>query len=301
MFVALDAGGTNTRCWVADESRLLGRATGGTVKIMNVGEETATQELQSLVREALKQASVKSSAVTRTCMGLAGISSENVRHWAQKTLSTEVGGELVLCGDEEIALDAAFQGGPGVLIIAGTGSHVVGRCSDGTLVTAGGWGPVIGDEGSGMWIGREAIRSGFHAKDRGVDTGLLQEIQEFWGLQNLGELIAKANNSRRPDFAELVKVIVGRADKGDELAASVLRRAGEELAVHVELVIEKMKAVGCRPGDGDAVDFTGSVLGKIDLVRSSMTQRLKGSVPAARVAEKPVEPLEGALWRARQG
>lgn len=301
MFVALDAGGTNTRCCVADDTRVLGRSTGGTVKLMNVGEETATQELQRLVREALEQARVRGSEVKRTCMGLAGISSEKVRDWAKSTLKATVGGGLLLCGDEEIALDAAFQGGPGILIIAGTGSHVIGRCSDGTLVNAGGWGPMIGDEGSGTWIGLEAIRSALKAKDRGQESTLLKAIQYHWGLKSLGELVAKANHNKRPDFAELVPIVVVCAEDGDALAASLLRRAGEELAAQVEIVASKMTAVECTPGDADKVAFTGSVLARVDAVRSAMSQRLRRALPEVRIATKPVEPLEGALWRARHG
>src|ERR1700753_2406208 len=159
-FLALDAGGTKTQCWVADEEQVLGRSVGGTVKLMNVGEETATLRLREIVQKAVQTAGIERDQIARTCMGLAGIASEAVRRWADVTLRGLVSGELIVTGDEAIALDAAFAGGPGVLVIAGTGSNVVGRCGNGTRVTAGGWGPVVGDEGSGTWIGLEGIRTG---------------------------------------------------------------------------------------------------------------------------------------------
>src|SRR6202012_6255611 len=101
--------------------------------------------------------------------------------------------DLIIIGDEQIALDAAFRGGPGVLVIAGTGSNIVGRCADGTTHTAGGWGPMLGDEGSGHWIGVEAIKSALRAQDRGVETCMLKDIERHWGLYNQGELVAFAN------------------------------------------------------------------------------------------------------------
>jgi N-acetylglucosamine kinase-like BadF-type ATPase len=310
-FVAIDGGGTKTQCWVADESRVLGRARCGTVKLMNVGEEVATHRLKALVQEAAEDAGValngdgRRSGVAHTCMGLAGVRSETVRRWADTTLRAVLGGDVLLCGDEEIALDAAFHGGPGVLVIAGTGSNVMGRCSDGRLVHAGGWGPMLGDEGSGHWIGLEAVRVGLRALDRGVETCLLRETVGFWDLgdmeEGLGLLVAKANHRPRPDFAELTAVVASCAEAGDELAIGVLERAGEELAAQVRLVMSKMKTSGCAATDTTRVAFTGSVLGRIARVRRAMEEQLRVAMPEVEVAQEAVEPLEGALWRARQG
>jgi len=301
IYLAVDAGGTKTKCWVASENKVLGSASGRTVKIMNVGEATATERLREVLLAALGEAGVDASDVTRTCIGLAGISSGRVRDWAEAALRGVVAGEVVLCGDEEIALEAGCQGGPGVLVIAGTGSNVVGRCSDGTVITVGGWGPMIGDEGSGTWIGQQAIREALHSRDRDIDTCLLPEIQKFWGLESLGELVAKANQSPRPDYAELTRVVVKCALEGDALAEGVLRRAGEDLAEQVALVVSKMHAAGCPKGEVRRVDFTGSVLGMIPQVRQAMKEQLSEALPGVAVAEAAVEPLEGALWTARRG
>ena len=300
-YLALDAGGTSTRCWVADEERVLARESGPTVKLMHVGEGLATERLQELVRRALAAAGVRGEDVTRTVVGLAGISSTTVREWAERVCGALVGGELIVQGDEAIALDAAFGDGPGILIIAGTGSNAVGRCSDGGTVTAGGWGPVIGDEGSGYWIGMEAIRAGLHAHDLGVDTCLVREVEAFWGLQDLGALVAHANQRSRPDFAELTGVVVRCAERGDGLAQRVLERAGEELAGFVSLVASKMSGRGCDPDDAAQVAFTGSVLGKIPAVRRAFLERIEAALPHAVVASEAVEAIEGALWRARRG
>jgi N-acetylglucosamine kinase-like BadF-type ATPase len=282
---------------------VLGQATGGTVKIMNVGETIATGRLQELVKIAARDAGVELDGVESTCMGLAGISSGSVRTWAEATLRAMVGGEIVLCGDEEIALDAAFHGGSGVLVVAGTGSNAVGRCSSGRLLGAGGWGPVIGDEGSGTWIGLEAIRAGLRAHDRGIETCMLEEIKRFWGMEEddsgLDELVAKANQRPRPDFAELTLVVAQCAEHGDSLALSVLERAGEHLAAQVQLVIAKMHGAGCTLEDTKKVAFTGSVLEKLAPVRRSMEGYLRAMVDGLELVGS-VDPMEGALWRAKR-
>ena len=302
VYLAVDAGGTKTECVIADEERTLARVTGETVKIMSVGAVEATARLRHLLEETSALAKVPLYLVTRACMGLAGISSEGVRVWAEETLGQMLMGEIILTGDEEIALEAAFGSqGPGVLVIAGTGSHVVGRCSNGSRMTAGGWGPMLGDEGSGHWIGLEGVRSGLRAVDRGVPSCLLREINALWGISSIGALIAKANSRPRADFATLAEAVARCATQGDALARSVLERAGEELAAQVSIVISKMRAAGCDAEDLERIAFTGSVLTRIRAVHLAMSTALQLSHPGSMVDDQPTEPIEGALARARRG
>jgi len=299
LFLAIDAGGTKTTCLLADETRVLGHASTGSVKLMRVSEAEASARLRTMLSEVSLAAGVGLGEVTRTCIGLAGLSIDAVREWAEREIGDVVGGDLLLCGDEEIALDGAFHGGPGILAIAGTGSNFIGRAIDGTTYRAGGWGPALGDEGSGFWIGQEALRAGFWAKDRGIATSLLIEIGEFWGTSSLGEIVEKANERPSPDFAALTPVVVKCAEAGDELATAVLERAGAEIAEQVALVALKMTESG---GNGEVgVAYTGSVLEHIPLVRQSMIEALKVSTPKAKVMESAADSLQGALWRARGG
>jgi glucosamine kinase len=299
LFLAIDAGGTKTRCLLADETQVLGRATTGSVKLMRVSEAEASSRLRAMLAEVSLAAGVGLGDVTRTCVGLAGLSIDAVREWAEREIADVVGGDLLLCGDEEIALEGAFKGGPGILVIAGTGSNVMGRTADGTMYTAGGWGPALGDEGSGFWIGQEALRAGFWAKDRGVSTTLLTAIGEFWNAKALGEIVELSNARPGPDFAALAPVVAKCAEGGDELAVAVLERAGDELAEQIALVALKMKESGDKGKVG--VAYTGSVLEHIDLVRAAMAASLKKSSPAVKVMDGAVDALEGALWRARDG
>jgi N-acetylglucosamine kinase-like BadF-type ATPase len=256
-----------------------------------------------------------------------------VRAWASRVLSSSVSGELLICGDEEIALDAAFAGGPGILLVAGTGSNAIGRTDAGETFGAGGWGPVLGDEGSGTWIGLEALRAALRAQDRiplgdqlndqlgdsnreqsemkcvRASTSLLREIERHWRLNSLGELVAYANqrgdcDRPAPEFASLAPIVARCAAQGDALAAKVLTRAGEELAELVALVFGKMSAAAPTDAKESAsigVAFTGGVLTHIARVRAAMTARLAVLLPAAGVRQSAVDPLEGALWRARKG
>src|SRR5260370_13803530 len=150
-FLAIDEGGTKTRCLLADESRVLGRATTGSVKLMRGGEAEACARLRAMLAEVSLAAGVGLSEVTQTCIGLAGVTIDAVRHWVEREIGEVVGGNLLLAGDEEIALDGAFHGGPGILIIAGTGSNVLGRTPDEAMYHPAGGGAALAADGSGSW------------------------------------------------------------------------------------------------------------------------------------------------------
>jgi glucosamine kinase len=164
-FIAIDAGGTSTRAILANETETLARASTGSIKLQRVGEPEATSRLTTLLHQLSAEADIPLTAITRTCIGLAGLTIPTVREWATRTITTHVSGQLILLGDEEIALDAAFSGSPGILLIAGTGSNCIGRALDGTLHRAGGYGHILGDAGGGYWIGLEAIRTALAALD----------------------------------------------------------------------------------------------------------------------------------------
>jgi glucosamine kinase len=298
LFLAIDAGGTKTRGILADETRTLATAATGSIKLMRVGEAEASSRLQAMLSEISSAAGVRLSDITQTCVGIAGATIDAVRDWLNRELTKSLGGNLLLAGDDEIALDAAFRGGPGILIIAGTGSNVLGRAADNAMYHAGGWGPALGDEGSGFWIGQEALRAGFWAKDRNVPTILLTEIGDVWRTKSLGEIVEMANARPGPDLPALAPLVARCADAGDELAAAVLERAGVELAEQVALVALKMKEFGSMRKIEAA--YTGSVLEHIAMVRSSLIAALKKSSPAVKLREGAIDPLEGALWRARE-
>jgi N-acetylglucosamine kinase-like BadF-type ATPase len=292
----LDSGGTKTECWLGDETRILGRAIARTVKLTRVSQEIATARLQELLGTVSAQSGVPLSAVTRTCVGVAGFSIAEVREWAYRVISGMVSGEVIVCGDDEIALDAAFRGGPGILVIGGTGSAVLGRASDGSRLKAGGWGPGIGDEGSGYWIGREALRRTFAALDNEEETALLDAIRTAWGVEEIGDIVSFANSRPGPDLSALTPVVMQCAESGDALARGILEDAGAELARQVAIVWQKMRAHG---EDSGRVAYTGSVVEKIAPARESMRRQIERRCPGLRVIDGAINSMDGAMWRAR--
>jgi N-acetylglucosamine kinase-like BadF-type ATPase len=205
-------------------------------------------------------------------------------------------------GDEVIALDAAFQGGPGILQIAGTGTNTVGRAPDGSRESAGGWSSRLGDEGSGYWIGVHAIRRALHAYDREQPTQVLKTVSEIWGTPTLDDLINLGDSTPGPDFAALAPAINELAEAGDPVAVGVLRQAAADLVENVLLVRSKLRRKHAIAGEVPAAEFpvawTGSVIEKMALVQQAFFAGLHAAAPAMPVGKQAVVSLDGAVWRA---
>jgi glucosamine kinase len=296
LFLAVDAGGTKTDYLLADETRELARVRGGTIKRMRADVTTAAGNLDAALSELAAKSGVSMESVSRTCIGTAGDSISLVVEWLREAMSARVAGDLQLLGDVEIALDAAFPGASGVLVLAGTGSNVAGRLRDGTLTFAGGWGPVLADQGSGHKIGVECLRAIFMAKDEGRSTILLEAVLDFWQMASLDALVEYANCPPSPDFSQLTGVTLRCAEQGDAVAMEVLRREGESLGHLAKLVLRRLDA---ESGVVAPLAFAGSIMEKVAPVREALIAAVREEYPEIRVLDGVVDPLLGALWRAR--
>lgn len=301
VFLAVDLGGTKTEYVLADQVRELARVKGGTIKRMRTDEVTADENFAKALKELEEKSGISMRDVTRSCVGAAGITVALVTDWIRKVFSQHVGGSLILLGDVEIALDAAFFGGPGVLVMAGTGSNVAGRSASGKLTTAGGWGPALSDQGSGARIGYQALRDMVLARDEGRETALYPAIMKVWNLASFDELVGYANQIPSPDFTKLAPVVVACAEAGDEVAKGVLRREAEELAHLVRVVIDRLRKTDERPDWVPELAFTGSILEHVLLMREGIVDAVRRELPALKVVPGVVDPTLGALWRARHG
>lgn len=301
LFLAVDAGGTKTDYVLAEETNVLARVRTGSIKRLRVDAATACQNLESGLSELSRETGISMADITRTCVGTAGETVPLVTDWLRESFGAHVGGALLILGDVEIALDAAFPGEAGVLVLAGTGSNVVGRTPEGSLVSAGGWGPVLSDQGSGHMIGVDALRAVFLAKDEGRHTRLLQAVMDFWQLASLEHLVEYANASPTPDFSTLTGTVLQCAELEDEVALAVLRGQGEQLGYLVRLVIRRLRRVSVEEDWMPRIAFAGSILENVPPIREALMDAVRSEFPAAQAPDKTVDPIDGALWRARCG
>jgi len=301
LFLAVDAGGTKTDYLLADETRELGRVRGGTIKRMRANADVTARNLDLALTELAAITGVSMHSVSHTCIGTAGETVPLVTDWLRESFSARVGGRLLLLGDVEIALDAAFPGQHGILVLAGTGSNLAARDSQGKVMTAGGYGPALADQGSGHRIGHEALRALFRAIDEERPTDLLAAVFNLWQLSSIDEIVAFANRVPAPDFSQLAQPVLQAAEAGDAAAAAVLEKEGRDLASLVCLLIARMRRV---PGDESIVPpiaFAGSIMEKVLPVRRALIAAVEREFPGVAALEGVVDPILGALWRARRG
>lgn len=304
-FLALDVGGTKTDYVLADETRVLARVRSGTIKRMRVDAATAMASLEGALQELTARTGISMQSIASTCVGTAGNTVPLVTDFLRDAITGRVAGRFTLVGDVEIALDAAFHGGPGILVLAGTGSNVAGRTHDGRLLGAGGWGPALADQGSGNRIGQEALRAAYLAKDEGRATTLFEAVTLFWGLASEDGLIEYANSQPSPDFSKLTEVVLRCANAGDGVAAAVLRREGEDLGYLVRLMHRRLRAAlqsdeATQQGSPISVAFAGSIMENVTPVRLALVQAVRTEFPDIVERDGVIDPIMGAVWKARR-
>jgi glucosamine kinase len=321
-YLGIDGGGTKTTCAAGDESRLLATATAGPSNIVRVGETQARESLQQSVRQACAAAGITIAQISYTCVGVAGAARPELAELVRRSLAEILPTPIDVVGDMQIALDAAFDTGPGVIVNAGTGSFAYGRDQQGTTVRAGGWGFAIGDEGSAHWIGRAAVKAVLRAADpRPVDphphptdhksfarreevlasqssqtNSLSAALQKAWGVTSLPDLARAANSIPPPDFAALFRAV---AASKDVVALQVLSSAGRELAQVAATVVHHLFPEGeTAPVP---VAMIGGVFRHAPLTREDFYNELRRLEPRVEINSQVVDPIEGALRMARRG
>lgn len=293
IYLGIDGGGSKTAWAIGDERSLIAIGVVGPSNVIRVGEARAREALLAAVAQACDAAGVQASDVRGTCLGLAGAGKAHIKAWALSIASEHLSGNIQIVGDMVTAHEAAFKGGPGAIVIAGTGSIAFARNAKGETARAGGWGFAISDEGSGHWIGRRAITVVLHAADSGIETVLPGKLLECWNLKTIEDLAAAGNASPPPDFASLMPAVLASAEAGDGTALAILQLAGTELAEIASIVIRRIL------GEPSQVAMCGGVFRHSEHVRQTFYNKVQAVHPGTQVLPDVVNPVDGALSLAR--
>ncbi len=292
-FLGIDGGGSKTDCMLGDNDSVLGWGSSSSCKITRVGEEAAGVAIGEAIRRACSAAGVNPKDIYRTCIGVAGASRPESVTGISRVLGNIVAGDLDVVGDMEIAHYAGFAGGPGVVVISGTGSIAYGRNHSGETARAGGLGPARSDAGSGDWIGRNAVEILLLANEHGHNSSLLDTVLDTWKLEDFQELACVLRGSPARDFAALFPAI---AVSHDPFARRVLERGGRELSALVSDVVARLWP---EPVPVEVAMYGGVLENSAD-VRDALVADLRDRCPEARVALGKRRPAEGALLLARK-
>jgi glucosamine kinase len=293
--IGIDGGGSKTRAIVADEQGQSISDVEGPGSAVRPGEaEHSADVIATVVRDALASCDMSHVVPKVLCVGVAGVGRDAERQslW-QALVSRELAEDVVVHADATVALDDAFGDGPGVLLISGTGSVCFGRGPTGTFARAGGWGPAVGDEGSGAWIGRRALSVVAAAFDgREPETALTGALLTAAQVDSVHELVPWAAAATPAILATLAPAVMSTAAAGDLRANAILSLATEELVLHVRALARSLF------GDERAsipVALAGGLLGRGAALRKRVEHRLRSAVPGAQLRNEEVNPARGAV------
>lgn len=244
LLLGIDGGGSKTRVLLADRAgNLRGVGTAPSSNYQSVGWEAATVALHTAIGEALQHAG-PDDTVAAACFGLAGVDRpadrEEYTAWVTHQAYAP---RFTIVNDAELVLAAGTPEGWGVAVICGTGSICYGRSPDGRTTRAGGWGYLLGDEGSGYDIGVQALRLATQTADgRASAHGVLSAILEHWHLNDPAELIGYVYRpeTKRATVAALGGRMAALARQGDDDAAAIMSEAARELGRLVAAVVHRL-------------------------------------------------------------
>jgi N-acetylglucosamine kinase-like BadF-type ATPase len=291
--LGIDAGGTKTVCYLADaDGRVIGEGRGGGANLQAQGELEVEKVLHSVVDQAIADRAILPAAV---CLGVAGVDrAEDDR--TVRAIMRRLGfkSHALVVNDALVALVAGNGDEPGVVLIAGTGSIAYGVNSAGYAARAGGWGYVLGDEGSGYWIGRQALAAVVRDADgRGPHTELTPLVLEHFNLSRVDGLVREVYDRglQRQAVAQIGVVVEKARAAGDIVAGEILKQAGEELTRAAASVISRLEMRGLSFG----TVLAGGMFRVIPWLAADVEQRLAEVAPRATVKTLDVEPATGAV------
>jgi N-acetylglucosamine kinase-like BadF-type ATPase len=234
LFLGVDGGQSSTTALIADETgRVLGAGRGGPCNHVRAeeGYRKFTGAIGGCLRMAAQNAGLDADSLhfEAACLGFSGGPADK-QAILEEMIHTE---RLCVTNDALIALSGATAGGPGIIVIAGTGSISLGRNAAGRTMRVGGWGYVYGDEGGGFWMVGQALRASLRAVEHwGTPTRLHNLLLEATGAPDIHDLLHRFYEASFPRarIAALSVLVDRAAREGDAVAAQILTSAAEELA-----------------------------------------------------------------------
>ncbi len=308
--LGIDGGGTKTVCLLIDETgNILSRGQAGSSNYQTGGIDSAKNSIETAINQAisvfLEDKNYHKISIQGLGIGLAGVgrkedfnSIQNLVKQVKTNSNLSINWELtanstIIKSDSIIALVGGLGHPVGIVVIAGTGSQIFGQNSQGKTKRVGGWGYLLGDEGSGYYIAISGLKAALKSHDgRLGSTQLISAFKQHLNLDNIESLIEVVY--RRgwtvPQIANLAKIVDNVANEGDEIANEIINTAIEELVFATTIAIDSL----FKPDETVEIVTIGGVFQGMNNFRSKYIQSLKIVAPTANVILPRYEPAFGA-------
>jgi N-acetylglucosamine kinase-like BadF-type ATPase len=297
LVLGADGGGTKTLGLLADRSGVvLARGMGEGSNQNVIGTDNAALNLAGLIMNLAQTAGRSVSGIGSAVLGLAGAGSAKDRQVLAQAIQVRLHAmghppvPLSIVSDGRIALEGAFNGGPGVVAVAGTGSVVMGKSPDGSTISIGGWGRVIGDEGSGYYIGLEALKAVSREIDGGGKAGRLRvSLSSRFGLETRERIIAAVYREKF-DIPSIAPAVLDAAEGGDAVALGILEAGAREFSAQIIAAVVRLGLSG-----GTGIVMAGGLIDNNTIYARILAGEITKSSLAVDIRPPLNGPEHGAL------
>jgi glucosamine kinase len=294
--LGVDGGATKTLAAVLDlQDKVLHLAHGGPSNQDAVGPRAAVEALLKTADEAIERAGVTQDALGAAVLAIAGVDTPAVARHVDAARREN----WIVVNDVVGAWATATGAGPGVAAISGTGSNVFGVGSDGRPWQAGGWGHLLGDEGSGYWLGIESIKAALHDRDAsGPETALSDATLAFFGAPSVEALAALVYSKplTKGEIAAFATETGKLAEGGDGVALELYRRGATQLGGQIAAVVRQTGLGGGSTGSAPfPVGLIGSAFKAGAVFVEPLTRAVHESAPDAQLSVVAMAPVGGCL------
>ncbi|MBS3814024.1 hypothetical protein KGY58_00865 [Candidatus Bipolaricaulota bacterium] len=305
LLIGIDGGGTGTRGIVSDESgNILAETTSGPCNLNTLDIGDAAARLKEIICELCKAKS-KNTSVKLVVVALAGAERKRKKNklieLIEDKLPFTVTSRVEIIPDVQAALLGALGDDQGLVVNSGTGAIAVGQDYMGDIVRADGWGYLLGDEGSGYWIGLTAIKKVLEEKDgRGRETSLKRRVLDYYDICEVENVIPLIYEKDKPllvkSIAGVAPLVFEEASAEDQVARTIVSRAGYHLGRTAKAVLDRMEYEGCPV----KVVLTGGVLKstKKKPLMDSFEAELSKADPDWTYVQQKYSPEVGSLLKA---
>jgi len=295
-FIGIDGGGTKTHCVIANENReFLFECFGGPSNFIMIGTQVVSETILSLINQCTAALNIRHEDIDCIVLGTTGAGRRTDAESLEKDFlaycekqSIKIN-DFYVVSDALAALEGAFSGKPGSILIAGTGSIMFGKDPKGEIHRVGGFGRFIGDEGSGYSLGKKGLTAVARAFDgRGKETKLSEKLKELYNIGSLDDLITLIYKNNF-DIASFARVVVDTADEGDLVSRYIIIDEIEELALHIKTMFERFNVHEMR------LVFIGSLITNRNIYSNALYDKMYTHFPKIKVIEPELNPAQGAL------
>ncbi|MFA6457042.1 MAG: BadF/BadG/BcrA/BcrD ATPase family protein [Bacteroidota bacterium] len=301
--IGIDGGGSKTHAMIADrKGTIIAEHFAGPSNFQIIGIEKAAETIVALIDMCCDSVECTVKNVASVVCGLAGAGrSEDQKRMAAGLKKCTAAKKMVLKNividsDARIALEGSFKGGMGIILIAGTGSIAFAKDARGTIHRVGGWGRVLGDEGSGYALGRMGLTAVARQLDgRGEKTVLSSMIAKQFGLSGQTEIIQSVYQNSF-DVASIAPLVLRAAEKKDTVCRAIVENAVIELAWHIQVAAEHLSSASSKKvKEKIRVAFIGGLIANDTILSRMLTAYLDENFPVIEIAQPAASPAYGAI------